>query len=116
MLLTLELLKKHVRAEDFDADDDYLAQCLAAAIEAATLYTHRAADELHALAADGADGGYPPSFGQAVLLLAATWYDQREAVGGQSQQPLPYGAEALLKPYRRLYAPTQATADAYVIA
>ncbi len=116
MLLTLDLLKKHVRAEDFTDDDDCLRLYLEAATEWATLYTHRTATDLHSLAPDGEQGGYPVTFVQAVLLLAAAYYDQREATAGTALTAAPYGVEALLKPYRRLYAPDQLSGEAYVTA
>ena len=116
MLLTLDLLKKHVRAEDFTDDDDCLRLYLEAATEWATLYTHRTATDLHSLAPDGESGGYPATFAQAVLLLAAAYYDQREATAGTTLAAVPYGVEALLKPYRRLYAPDQLSGENYVTA
>lgn len=96
----LALLKKHVRADEFSSDDELLQNYLDAAEEWVISATNRTADELLEL---GGGSSLPLSLQQAVLLLAGHWYNQREAVGGTTMQEVPFGMDALIKPYRKLY-------------
>lgn len=95
----LELLKKHVRADDFSDDDEYLAHLLNAAEEYVTTATNRAVPELLEM---GGGEELPASLQQAVLLIAGHWYNQREAVSGVQMAEVPYTLQALVKPYRKL--------------
>ena len=45
----LQLFKKHVRADDFADDDDYLSHLLETAEEAVVIATNRTRDELSAM-------------------------------------------------------------------
>lgn len=95
----LELLKKHVRADDFSGDDEYLAQLLNAAEEYVVMATNRTTEELLKM---GGGEALPVSLQQAVLLIAGHWYNQREAVSGVQMAEVPYTLQALVKPYRKL--------------
>lgn len=94
----LELLKKHVRADDFADDDDYLAHLLDAAEQYVCTATNREAAELLEMGG----GKLPTMLRQAVLLIAGHWYNQREAVSGVQMAEVPYTLQALIKPYRKL--------------
>lgn len=94
----LELLKKHVRADDFADDDDYLAHLLDAAEQYVCTATNREAAELLEMGG----GNLPTMLQQAVLLIAGHWYNQREAVSGVQMAEVPYTLQALIKPYRKL--------------
>ena len=94
----LELLKKHVRADDFADDDDYLAYLLDAAEQYVCTATNREAAELLEMGG----GELPTMLQQAVLLIAGHWYNQREAVSGVQMAEVPYTLQALIKPYRKL--------------
>ena len=94
----LELLKKHVRADDFADDDDYLAHLLDAAEQYVCTATNREAEELIEMGG----GNLPPTLQQAALLIAGHWYNQREAVSGVQMAEVPYTLQALIKPYRKL--------------
>ena len=94
----LELLKKHVRADDFADDDDYLAHLLDAAEQYVCTATNREAAELLEMGG----GNLPAMLQQAVLLIAGHWYNQREAVSGVQMAEVPYTLQALIKPYRKL--------------
>ena len=94
----LELLKKHVRADDFADDDDYLAHLLDAAEQYVCTATNREAAELLEMGG----GVLPATLQQAVLLIAGHWYNQREAVSGVQMAEVPYTLQALIKPYRKL--------------
>ena len=94
----LALLKQHVRADDFSGDDEYLQLLLDAAEEYVVNATHRTGDELITMG----HGELPLTLQQAVLLTAAHWYNQREAVAGVQMTEVPYTLQALIKPYRKL--------------
>ena len=94
----LELLKKHVRADDFTDDDEYLAHLLDAAEQYVCTATNREAAELLEMGG----GELPTMLQQAVLLIAGHWYNQREAVSGVQMAEVPYTLQALIKPYRKL--------------
>ena len=96
--MDLELLKKHVRADDFADDDDYLAFLLDAAERHVWNATNREAEELIEMGG----GKLPPTRQQAALLIAGHWYNQREAVSGVQMAEVPYTVQALIKPYRKL--------------
>lgn len=95
----LELLKKHVRADDFADDDEYLAHLLDAAEQYVCTATNRDAAELLEM---GGCEKLPAMLQQAVLLIAGHWYNQREAVSGVQMAEVPYTLQALIKPYRKL--------------
>lgn len=97
-VVTLALFKKHVRADDFADDDDLLQHYLSAAEAAVIRETHRSETEL----AEIGGGTVPPTIGQAVMMLAAHWYNQRESVAGVQMHEVPYSVQALIKPYRKL--------------
>lgn len=96
-IVDISLLKKHVRADDFSDDDEYLEHLL----DAAEDYVLRATN---ASSLDDilVGGDLPAPLRQAVLLLAGHWYNQREAVSGVQMTEAPYTIQALIKPYRRL--------------
>ncbi len=93
--IDLALLKKQVRADDFTADDDYLAALLEAAEDTILSYASRTANEIE-------DHGWKNIYTQAVLMLAAHWYNQREAVASTAMQSVPWSVEALVKQLRKL--------------
>lgn len=100
----LALLKKHVRADDFSDDDEYLTHLLTAAEQHVCRATNRSTEELLQMG----DGIFPAELQQAVLLIAGHWYNQREAVSGVQMAEVPYTLQALIKPYRKLVnAPTE---------
>lgn len=96
--VSLELLKKHVRADDFTDDDVYLSHLLEAAEQYVCEATNRTQDGL--LKAGG--GLLPATLQQAILLIAGHWYNQREAVSGVQMAEVPYTLQALIKPFRKL--------------
>lgn len=97
-LVSLTLLKQHVRADDFSDDDTYLSHLLEAAEQHVVDSTCRSVSELLSMGG----GSLPPTLQQAVLMIAAHWYNQREAVSSAQMAEVPYTVQALLKPYRRL--------------
>jgi uncharacterized phage protein (predicted DNA packaging) len=96
--IPLSLLKKHVRADDFDTDDEKLQLYLDAAEEQVVLATNRTADELMEMGG----GALPPSIVQAVMLMAGSWYDNAEGTQGVQQHEVPFGVSALVKPFVRI--------------
>lgn len=101
--VSLELFKKHVRADDFTDDDAYLEHLLETAEERVILYTRRSADELR----DPETGKFPSPLIQAVMMLAGHWYNQREGVSSVQMHEVPYSLQALVKPYVRLVPDTK---------
>lgn len=97
-LVSLELFKKHVRADDFNADDEQLQQYLDAAEQQVIMATNRTENEL----VEMGGGVFPPMLAQAVLLVAAAWYATPENTAGVQYHEVPYGATALIKPFRKL--------------
>lgn len=96
-LVSLALFKKHVRADDFADDDEYLQHLLAAAEESVVTATNRTAEEIV-----GSYGEFPVPLKHAVMMLAAHWYNQRESVSGVQMHEVPDALQALVKPYRIL--------------
>ena len=97
-VVSLELFKKHVRADEFADDDDSLAHVLAVAEESVIRSTNRTAEELVAMG----DGSMPLSIVHAVMMLAAHWYNQRESVSPGQMHQVPDTLQALVKPFRKL--------------
>lgn len=95
----LALFKKHVRADDFADDDTYLQHLLDAAELSVITATHRTEDELKAI-----ENGetIPTPLIQAIMMLAAHWYNQRESVSNVQMHQVPDSLSALIKPYRKL--------------
>lgn len=105
--LDITLLKKHVRADDFADDDDYLEHLLCAAYEYVAKASNRSCSEL----LDLGGGFMPPTLQHAALLIAGHWYNQREAVSSVQMQEVPYTLQAMIKPYRKLADDATRTTD-----
>ncbi|ALK09501.1 head-tail connector protein [Blastochloris viridis] len=96
MALSLDDLKAHANITG-DADDAVLARLLAAAtkhVERVLGFPLDDTDEL--------PEGAPADLEQAVYLLAAHWFENREtALVGLTTQPLPFGVADILAEHRR---------------
>lgn len=97
-MVTLELLKQHVRADDFSEDDKYLLHLLKTATQAVIRDTNRTEQELNNMG----NGDLPLPIQHAILLLAAHWYNQREAVSQTQMHAVPYTLQSLIKPFTKL--------------
>ncbi len=97
-VVSLALFKKHVRADDFADDDDYLNHLLEAAESAVITATNRTEEELTELG----NGEFPTPLSHAILLIGAHWYNQRESVSTTQMHTVPDSLQALIKPYRKL--------------
>lgn len=102
-IVSLELFKKHVRADDFTDDDVYLQHLLDAAETSVIMSTHRTEEECLKLG----NGAIPTPLVQAILMLAAHWYNQRESVSTVQMHEVPDSLSALIKPYRKLVNETE---------
>lgn len=100
--VSLALLKKHVNADEFTADDTYLTHLLDAAEAHVIAATNRTAAELMVPGPTTGTTVLPAQLQQAVLMLAGHWYNQREAVSGVQMAEVPYSVQALIKPFRQL--------------
>lgn len=96
--VSLELFKKHVRADDFSDDDVYLLHLIETAEETVVNATNRSADELK----EDNGGEFPRPLLHAVMMLAAHWYNQRESDSSVQMHTVPDALQALVKPYVRL--------------
>jgi uncharacterized phiE125 gp8 family phage protein len=54
------------------------------------------------LIAIGNSGVMPAPIVQAIMMLAAHWYNQRESVSTTQMHQVPDSLSALIKPYRKL--------------
>ena len=95
--LNLELLKRHARADDGNYDDDLLEQYLEGARETVLSYAGRTEEEISAM-------GCGSMFVQAVLMLAAHWYNQRESVSSVNMSQVPDSVSVLVKRFQKLDA------------
>lgn len=97
-VVSLALFKQHVRADDFADDDAYLEHLLATAEVAVIDSTRRDEEELTTLGG----GSFPLPLVQAIMMLGAHWYNQRESVSAVQMYQVPDSLQALIKPYRKL--------------
>jgi hypothetical protein len=97
-VVSLELFKQHVNADDFTADDKLLQHYLDAAEKHVIRYTHRTREELDEMGG----GAFPDELKQAVLLIGAHWYNQRESDAQVQFHSVPNSLQALIKPFRKL--------------
>lgn len=97
-VVSLSLFKKHVRADDFADDDDYLMFILESAEEAVITATNRTRAELEQMG--GSD--VPLPIKHAIMMLGAHWYNQRESVSSVQMHSVPDSLQSLIKPYRKL--------------
>lgn len=106
----LALLKKHVNADDFTADDTYLQHLLDAAEAHVIAATNRTVAELMVPGPTIGTTVLPAQLQHAVLMLAGHWYNQRESVSGVQMAEVPYTLQSLIKPYRKLVEDMNSTA------
>lgn len=97
-VVSLALFKKHVRADDFADDDEYLQHLLDTAESAVITATNRTQEEL----AQMGKGNVPTPIKHAIMMLGAHWYNQRESVSSVQMHAMPDSLQALIKPYRKL--------------
>ena len=98
-VVSLALFKKHVRADDFADDDEYLQHLLDTAESVVITATNRTQEEL-AQMGNGHD--VPTPIKHAIMMLGAHWYNQRESVSNVQMHAVPDSLQALIKPYRKL--------------
>ena len=99
-LTRLDLFKKHVRADDFETDDELLQFYLDTAERHVIGMTNRKVEDLTKKAEEGEE--LPKQLQQATLMLAAHWYNQRESVSGVQMYGVPDSLSTLVKPFVRL--------------
>lgn len=97
-VVSLALFKKHVRADDFADDDEYLQHLLSVAEQAVIKHTNRTEAELTEMG----DGTFPVMLVQAIMMLAGHWYNQRESVASVQMHAVPDALQALVKPFIKL--------------
>lgn len=97
-IVSLEMLKRQVRADDFADDDCILQQCLDAAEDYVVRATNRTLEDLY----DMGGGQFPPALAGAVLMLAASRYATPENDSAAGFREVPYGVTAIIKQFRKL--------------
>lgn len=97
-VVSLELFKKHVRADDFADDDTYMEHLLEVAQESVINATNRTEAELTEMGG----GSFPVSLKHAIMLLGGHLYNQRESVSQVQLHAVPDSLQALIKPFRKL--------------
>ncbi len=98
-VVSLELFKKQCNADEFTADDTLLQHYLNSAEKYVVRYTRRTREELAEMDEDGA---FPDELKQAILLIGAHWYNQRESDAQAQFHSVPNALLALMKPFRKL--------------
>lgn len=97
-VVSLELFKQHVKADDFSDDDVYLQHLLDTAEAHVIRATNRDKDEL----AEMGGGEFPDELKHAILMIGAHWYNQRESDSNTQMHGVPDSLQALIKPFRKL--------------
>lgn len=97
-VVSLELFKQHVKADDFADDDVYLQHLLDTAEAHVIRSTNRTKDEL----AEIGGGEFPAELKHAILMIGAHWYNQRESDSTTQMHSVPDSLQALIKPFRKL--------------
>lgn len=98
MITDLATLKKHLMADDFTNDDDYITSLG----EAAEMHVQRIIGRSVADIFVEHGNMLPPDLEHAIRLLVGHWYNQREAVSSASMNEVPLGMYSLLAPFRQL--------------
>lgn len=91
--LTLEYIKAHARITH-DIENELLTSYGEVAEEAILNLLNRTYEDLLATY-----GEVPKAIVQASVLLAAQWYNDREAVASAPMSAIPYNFDFILKPY-----------------
>lgn len=102
-MITLEQVKFQCRIEqDFHYEDGLLNGYIAAARNHVQMHIDRTIYP-DAVPSNDPDGLVDnASIDQAMLLLVAHWYANREAVSDSAMTEVPFGVRHLLQPYRRM--------------
>lgn len=97
-VVSTELFKQHVKADDFADDDVYLQHLLDTAENYVIRFTNRDKDEL----VEMGGGEFPYELKHAILMVGAHWYNQRESGSSTQMHSVPDSLQALIKPFRKL--------------
>ena len=92
-VVDLALFKQHVKADDF-ADDDLL--------KSATGHVIRATNRTEAELTEMGGGEFPAELQQAIMMLGAHWYNQRESNAQTIMPEVANSLQAIIKPFRKL--------------
>lgn len=97
-VVSLELFKKHVRADDFTDDDDKLQAILESAEVEVIKATNRTKDEL----VEMGDGEFPLPLQQAIMMVGALKYAYPEGLIPSQYAHIAFGPVGIIKMYRKL--------------
>jgi plasmid stabilization system protein ParE len=96
--VSLDLLKKHVRATAFDHDDAYLLELAEMAEQQVINATGYTREEWSVVP----DEAFPADLKHAILMRAATRYAYREDIDNSNLTSLPNSLMAIVKPYQKM--------------
>lgn len=97
-VVDLALFKQHVKADDFADDDTYLQHLL----KSATNHVIRATNRTEAELTEMGGGEFPAELQQAIMMLGAHWYNQRESNAQTIMPEVANSLQAIIKPFRKL--------------
>lgn len=94
--ITLDEIKQHLNIEqDFKEDDNYINQLQEAATDAIELNCDVVLSDL-----EDENGNLPPAIRQAIMILVANFYNNRESVTSTSANIIPYSLQYLVDLYK----------------
>ncbi len=94
--ITLDEIKQHLNIEqDFKEDDNYINQLQEAATDAIELNCDVVLSNL-----EDEEGYLPPALKQAILILIANFYNNRESVTSAAANNIPYSLQYLVDLYK----------------
>jgi hypothetical protein len=99
MIADFDIFKKHVRADDYEADDELLMTYLKAATRQVVNATGYSMEELETIP----PGEFPEDILNAIYMRGASMYAFREDVDSTSLGMLPLSLMAIIKPYCKMY-------------
>lgn len=94
--ITIDEIKQHLNIEkDFTEDDKYIQQLQEAATDAIELNCDITLSDL-----EDEEGNLPPAIKQAIMILVANFYNNRESVTSASANIIPYSLQYLVDLYK----------------
>ena len=96
MRVDLYIIKKHINVDsDYIDDDEYIEQLIFAAELAVQNHIQTKLDDL-----EDEEGEIPYTIKQAIIMLVAQWYANREPVSFVYAHTIPFSIDYLLQPYK----------------
>lgn len=97
--LTTNIIKKHLNIEPTFTDDDDLLEVYADTAE--QIVEQELQTSLDNIAKDNKNGSLPTPIKQAMLIMIANFYSQRESFSSLQVNAVPRSVDYLLSPYHK---------------